>query len=103
MNELQLKCRQVSMIGGAFIFMIIIYAVAVEYITLTFTPFSGFGKFPASAYMLLKYFFFAVALIQFFLIRYYKAFVLANKTKSEDLLLKLLSAAIVADLPPLKF
>jgi len=91
------------MIGGAFIFMIIIYAVAVEYITLTFTPFSGFGKFPASAYMLLKYFFFAVALIQFFLIRYYKAFVLANKTKSEDLLLKLLSAAIVADLPPLKF
>lgn len=77
MDELKKAYRIVVIIGIAIVVSVFAYAVVVEYIKATQKPFKGFAPFPEVE--ILRYLFFGLAAMQFFLIRFIRGFILSKK------------------------
>lgn len=77
MDELKKAYRIVVIIGIAIVVSVFAYAVVVEYIKATQKPFKGFAPFPEVEF--LRYLFFGLAAMQFFLIRFIRGFILSKK------------------------
>lgn len=81
MDELKKRYRMTMIIGIAMIMSLFIYAVMVEIIKMHFSPFKRIDQFPGLE--ILRYIFFGVALIGFYLIRWIRQFILYKKIAIE--------------------
>jgi F0F1-type ATP synthase membrane subunit c/vacuolar-type H+-ATPase subunit K len=103
MNELEKQYRIAKLIGMAMIGSLFIYVLFVEIIKATHPPFKGFSLFPEIE--ILRYIFFAVAIMEFFIIRFIRNLILQRKeglelpSQQADLLLikvrKLFTSTII--------
>jgi F0F1-type ATP synthase membrane subunit c/vacuolar-type H+-ATPase subunit K len=93
MDELKKTYRVVVFIGMAMIMNLFIYAALVELLKANLKPFRGFS--PTSDIEILKYLFFAIAVTEFFLIRFIRNRILSVKGTLSSRISKLLSVTIV--------
>lgn len=91
MDDQQLKMRYltVNFIGLALIGSVFIYAVVVEILKRVFAPFSGFAALTPAQVQMLKYVFVALAIADFFLIKFMQKIVGARSIQ------QLVQAAII--------
>ena len=82
MDELKKAYRLATIIGIAMIGSLFIYAVLVELIKMNYKSFWGFSPFPEME--ILRYIFFGIAVVEFFLIRYVKNLVLSGRGGVEE-------------------
>jgi F0F1-type ATP synthase membrane subunit c/vacuolar-type H+-ATPase subunit K len=69
-QQLKMRYLTVNFIGLALIGSVFIYAVAVEVLKRALAPFPGFAALTPAQVQMLKYFFVALAIADFFLIRF---------------------------------
>jgi hypothetical protein len=93
MDELKKTYRMAVFIGVAMILSVLIYAALVELLKANLKPFKGFS--PTSTMEILKYLFFAVAVAEFFVIRFIRGRVLAIEGPLSSRTSKLLSVTII--------
>lgn len=77
MDELKKSYRVSVIIGIAMMASLFIYAAGVEFVKIKFDPFEGFSPFPEVE--ILRYIFLAIAVGEFFFIKYFKNISLSKK------------------------
>lgn len=83
MDELKKAYRLATIIGIAMIASLFVYAAVVEIIKMNYESFKGFAPFPGIE--ILRYIFFGIAILEFFLIRYVKNLILSGRSAVEGL------------------